>query len=746
MQACVRTNILHSRITFAVAFCAALAFALFLHGALPFVALPTLGQAVWTTGFSQSFVNGDLPVALFARNFGAPEPAAIAFGLAGAYPAAVFIAAGLHAADAYALMVAFWLSVAFVSAWCFGMKFGNRSFAALLGALAWITMPVIWAHAGYSMTSLGIALLPLYFLAAYTVFYESSAQSQKFSKALFYIFACIISVFMDGYSFIMFAFGSSILGAYAFLSMRERRRGLLLFSFPLHAVGFSSAYILYTIYIGKSGFSPAPLDFFRGWSADISFFFLPSRGVLWLGDLLGISVPRSDVEYFGDASVWETTFLAPLFLAGLLAWFATRSKSTFSMGLLLLAFVGIYMALGPSIKFFSVRPDEWIEAGRLSPMMPNALAVSPTGTGWISQLLPGFNNMRAAYRWSALGIFALWCLVILWLMLARSRRQKFFATASVLALFVANQPDLSTAWNTHTHNRRMFLAIDRDLVREMATALHPGERVAFLPYRNDFLVNYLASALKIETYNIGGDKNLADAREAWPPHMREFRMAQVDSEFVSRSALILAKGEADAVVFPYIDMLRAAHAWPPRVEYRSQVEPTLEELEAIEFFDVDRRELYAVARVSSVFKDQLSNGSLEGEILASMCLPPMCIEAHGFPPTIPSQVGSHLGSELHTDGRAGFLLYGPYAPLAPGAYRLRVYGTVRRAEGGWVDVASEEGTLIHARFPIEEQEEGSEVLLDEEVILGRRVEDVEIRLFVDRETLLEAHGYALTLQ
>ena len=61
-----------------VAFVLALAFTLLLHGAVPFWGTPTLGQAVWTTGFSHSFVNhGLLP---YAYDFGAPARAFFAFG------------------------------------------------------------------------------------------------------------------------------------------------------------------------------------------------------------------------------------------------------------------------------------------------------------------------------------------------------------------------------------------------------------------------------------------------------------------------------------------------------------------------------------------------------------------------------------------------------------------------------------------------------------------------------------------
>src|SRR3546814_3171966 len=78
----------------------ALACALLLYGAVPFLMLPTLGQAVWTMGFAESFANGHL-LDFYAHDFGIPKPAAMAFGLAGAWPASLLVRIGWHAADAY---------------------------------------------------------------------------------------------------------------------------------------------------------------------------------------------------------------------------------------------------------------------------------------------------------------------------------------------------------------------------------------------------------------------------------------------------------------------------------------------------------------------------------------------------------------------------------------------------------------------------------------------------------------------
>ncbi|WP_176487432.1 hypothetical protein [Candidatus Regiella insecticola] len=148
---------------------AAIIFMLFLHGAVPFLMTPTLGQAVWTTGFAQSFSHAPW-YSIYAQDFGIPKPAAIAFGLAGAWPTSLLIRLGLHPADAYSGMVAFWLIVAFFSACKIAKNFGATRSIALLGGMAWVSMTIIWKHASYSMVSLGIGLLSFYFLAVLKLF------------------------------------------------------------------------------------------------------------------------------------------------------------------------------------------------------------------------------------------------------------------------------------------------------------------------------------------------------------------------------------------------------------------------------------------------------------------------------------------------------------------------------------------------------------------------------------------------
>lgn len=733
-------NNLASRTGIAGAFLLALAFALFLHGAIPFLATPTLAQALWSTGFSQSFANHSLLP--YAYNFGEPEPAPISFGLAGAYPAALLIALGLHPSDAYAAMVAFWLSIAFFSAWRLGVKLGGGDYIPILAALAWITMPVIWVHSGYSMLSTGIALLPFYFLAFWKLFLESISHSRRYPVAIFYIMACIISVFMDGYSFIMFAVGSSILGAYYFIFKGIIRNHLLRFAFPVHVFSFALSYVLYAAYIGKAEFGGAPLDFFRGWGADVTFFLLPTQGVHWIWDLLGMSVPRSNRELFGDSSVWTTTYMAPLLIAGLIGWVATFSKHKISNAILIIALFGLYMSLGPSLKINSLTPDKIIQDGTIMQLMPAELAIAPTGSAWLSEYLPGFKNMRAAYRWVALAMFGLWFLLLLWLSRAETVSGRLAASIFCVVVIISNLPVPQKYLHSHPSYRDQFLAIDSMLRDDMRKVLSPDELVAFLPYRNDFLVNYIASAVPVRTYNIGGDKNLVMARESWPATMREFEMGRIGPAFADKVVWLLAQEDADAVVLPYIDLLWAAHAWPAPKEYEEQLKPIIAYLDSTDLVDIVRRDYYSVVRLKAAAKE---NGEeFKAKVAQVLCLPGSCLRHAGFTEASFTQVGRLAAGTLKSDGRPGFLIFGPYAPMNSGTYKLVVRGSASNPEGAWADVVSGRGGSVHARFPLREASgDGEDILLEEDVILSEAVENLEVRVFVGVDSNVSISGYEL---
>lgn len=611
-----------------------LTFILFIHGAIPFVALPTLGQAVWSTGFSQSFINQS-PFSIHAVNFGLPDPASIAFGLAGAYPAGLLIGMGLHPADAYAVMAAMWLIAAFFGAWRLCVLLGLSKASAVMAAVFWMSMPIIWAHAGFSMLSLGIALLPAYIYVSLKLIAKKFAQHKDgYIAAAAFIAACVIAVFMDGYTYLMFAVGVGFLGAFCFIGSPDLRRHLVIYALPVTITGFALSYFLYSTYIGKLNFEPEAIEMFRGWGLDLTFLALPTKGIHWLWDVLGLSVERSGRDFFGDASVWITTFSLPVIVTAIGGLLRMKKRNWLSAAFLVIALFGIYMALGPSLKVNSTRPEERIKAGDFTQLMTEEQAVMPTGNAILSKYIPGFQQMRAAYRWLALGLVGLWAIIVLKLAELNMGKRRIYCILLLVVLIALNLPHFDGRWqrapgNSHlggdwrtllenssnTNNRKAFVRMEKELVQGMRSLLYEGERAAFLPYRNDFLVNYIAARLNIRTFNIGGDKNLMKAREHWPLSMRGLDMGQIDNDFADRIMLLLVKQEVDAVVLPFIDMLWAAHFWPAPVEFEEEMEPVIAELDSLGFFDVQIREHYAVVRVAPEYINKLQDGTLHFSIM-----------------------------------------------------------------------------------------------------------------------------------
>lgn len=576
-------------------------FVCIVNGAIPILTIPTLAQAVGTTvGWAQAFVNNGL-FSIYSTNFGYPEPAARSFGLAGVFITGIFLRLGVNGPDAYALMVVFWLAIAYGASYKIARVFGASRLIATMSALLWCTHPIVWAHAGYSMLSLGIALLPFYFLSVVKLFYSSSTHWNEYILvSAFYVVACVISVFMDGYTFMMFAFGSSILLFYALVMRPQFRVVLLKIGIPTHVVGFALAYYLYTSYIGYSSSVPHSLDLFRGWGLDLSFLFVPTKGVLWLPDMLGLSVSRSQYMYFGDSSVWNTTFALPILLFGVFAWWRIRNRLAISTGVLFVGIIGFYMALGPSLKINSTKPEELQNVSPSIQIMSQEHGLIETGNAWISEKLPGFKAMRASYRWSALGVFSLWLMVVIFA--ARSKeKEKIIIMISFLALTISNLPNLDKHYQSKSNFRSMFLEIDRDLIKELKRDVLEEELVAFIPWGNDLLANYLASASGFRAFNIGGDKNLAVARNSWPYALSP-SLGKNDFQFSSYEGVVLlfANSDADVVIVPYFDLFKHSHKWPPSDSQVNQLRSRMYDFEEwfseAECFEMKRRALYSLIR------------------------------------------------------------------------------------------------------------------------------------------------------
>ncbi|MBD3250331.1 MAG: hypothetical protein GF381_02060 [Candidatus Pacebacteria bacterium] len=542
-----------------------------LHGLVPFKLSPTLGQLLWTSGFANSLSNSNNSLAIYAKNIGYPKPAPIAFGLSGAFPTSLLIKTGLHPMDAYIIMALFWVYIAFFGAYLLSNRLSNDTFDSILSALIWSAQPIIWKHSGYSMLSLGIALLPFYFYSTYTL--NCIEKEKKLTKKLLFFFfsvlTSIISVFMDGYTFVMFALLSMI-----FLGINLIKRIVNNFElkyfipFILQSMILIGSYFLYASYIGMSQFPKVDLEQFRAWGMDLTFFFTPTSGVFWLWDKFGLAVERSTRLFYGDKSVWETTFTLPMLIAVVLT-FRKRINNMTQYIFILLFILSFFLSLGPSIKLGQVKPKDY--SGNTMPL--NHVKYK-SGLGILYEQAPAFSNMRATYRWNALSVFCLWFLFAINLNNISSYKKKVLII--LLLLFIA--PDLKRHVIAKRENYIDFKTLEYEVIKPLDKVLCEKEIVAFLPRNNDFLVNYIAPSTNIFSLNIGGDKNYEYASRYWPKEMNKFEIREIGNEFSRKAIDLLKSTEVDAIVFSKIDTLEAAHSWPSPKRFQKRLENELSEI------------------------------------------------------------------------------------------------------------------------------------------------------------------------
>lgn len=706
----------------------AFSISLIIYGAIPFLALPTLGQALGTTvGFAQSLLN-ESGFSLYAKNFGYPTPMPRSFGLAGVLVTGFFLWIGFSPADAYTSMAVLFLALAFWGAYRLSLFLGSSKKLASVLALLWLSQPIVWSHSGYSMLSLGIALLPFYLYAALLLCTPCFGFFDKSKHAILFIFVCIVSVFMDGYSYMMFAVGASFIWVVALYVMRENRFYILSCSAIFMFIGFGFSYVLYSQYIGQASFPSSPIDFFRGWGLDLSFIVTPTQGVHWLWEFLNISIQRSSDDFFGDSSVWITTFSLPIITVGVFAWWVGKKWTHMASLFLLISIFAFYMSLGPSLKVCSTKN----ESSRGEPtdrrMMPEDMALMPTGNSFIYENIPGFKSMRATYRWHALFIFGMWGLVIILAVRSESKGNRLAAFGIPFVLFLTVIPDPISNFSKKIDNRESAFQLDEELLLPLGENISTKDKVAFLPYRNDILVNYLSSRLDFTTYNVGGDKNLAMAKSNWPFALSSSGHGLVDHDIEERVYHLLSQNQADAIVLLYVDSIKAIHSWPSPIVYKKDFAPIVSKLKASEWVDVGQHEYFAVIKPSDDLpeKYQMNRSGFSVEKFHS--------ESYN------SQVGELLDESLASTGKEGFLHFGPYKYLPAGKYGLIVRGTSYSSETGWVDVVSEKGRVKHFGEPLSDSaEEG--VLSRGEFELEKDVTDLEVRFFVTREDRVNLQGY-----
>lgn len=540
-----------------LATCLGFLWTVLVNGAAPWVEMPTLGQAASMLGYAQDFAHMHW-YTIHAYSFGYPTPVSLATGLPMAVVAGWLLRLGLPASDAYTATVALILLVGFAGAYRFALRLGARAYLPAFAATAWMGLPMVWAHQSYSSLAMGMALLPLYVSSAYALAGSSTSTRGRLFQMVEFTALCVVAIFMDGYTFMMFAVATCVVFSLRVIQYGNRREWMSLvgLTLPVYVVGFMIAWLLYTRYVGRAGFETAPLGVFRGWATDLEFIARPTQGTFWLWDAIGAGQVRSEALRYGDASVWVTTFALPSLLVAAYGLFSLPRTSGRPWIWVAVALVGLYLALGPVLKIGVVKAD-----GMLDQAMPASAGLMATGSEWLSTHLPGFRSMRASYRWEALFLLGLWGLIASCIGQSPDRRIVWWASA-YLGIILLNAPHLGDQWNDFRSYRHGMESIDDQLEHALSLRIRPGERTLLLPLNNDVMANYLAPRLRIRAYNVGGDKQIEIARPEWPLTLRGFGMGVFDSGDLPGVRRALLDGDVDVVVIAYFDSLWSAHLWP----------------------------------------------------------------------------------------------------------------------------------------------------------------------------------------
>lgn len=108
-----------------------------------------------------------------------------------------------------------------------------------------------------------------------------------------------------------------------------------------------------------------------------------------------------------------------------------------------------------------------------------------------------------------------------------------------------------------------------------------------------------------------------------------------------------------------------------------------------------------------------------------------------------TQVGQLRGAEMSSDGRAGFLFFGPYRPLPAGHYQLQLSGQMTTTPSAYVDVVAQGARQVLMKQALGAAS-SSAPLGPWNFELAQDVADVQVRLWVGEGDQVAISAYTLT--
>lgn len=442
---------------------------------------------------------------------------------------------------------------------------------ALYTSTLYLTSLSVLQLNGFLYTFSGFILLPLYLLVALKILDTMSTKPWLAISAM--PFLASLMLFTDGYSY----FAASLL--IGFLGIRWtagdlRAKGHRLLAASTWLVSNLMAVFAYLIYVPGP---PQPLRVgigaFRYLGLDVATLVIPSKR-LWWASAARIEVP---LPLWGDGSNIYSNYIGFTTL-GLVIWFLWQGSTTLDLQsrgetryLLVAGTLALFLALGPALKVYEVATP--IEPTWDVPVEATTLVLP---TAWLYEHVPGFDQLRATYRWfvatrltyyftAGLALSGLWC--------SRTRRRRVGAIAIACLLAIETAPNMPAEVVGRRNAAAHVDAIRTRIIPDIARLIRPDETILILPSNNDFLAAAVFPFVDASTFNTGVDKNYWLARDRWPENV-ESAVAGFGSPDQLMLMCRVLQSDADAILLPHLSYYAGALHWPPDPEVVSAMRIT----------------------------------------------------------------------------------------------------------------------------------------------------------------------------
>jgi hypothetical protein len=518
------------------------------------------------------------------------------------YTASSIIArlSGSDASASYMLVSVFLMSIAIYLGFKFFYYFISSKLLSVFGIFLFVTSIHTLSMRGFGGTYWGFLLLPGLLFLSLKIF-DRFVSSKRLKTGVIALGLMVvldsILIFQDGYTLVLV---NVFIAAFVLAQMLIKRNlkkssmfvAILLFSLFLASVLFKTVY-------GTDIAGSSPPDFFRSMSADIVTFFLPtSNHFAW--DLIGIGANWKSL--WGDGSN-TSNYIGIVGMFGIISSFIVLKNKNLRtdpklLGLVIAAFVCLFMSLGPSLKVYDTKPESSGNTVSYKSylMAQKEATITLPLTDRLYSTTPAIESMRAVYRWKYVSVVMLLCLSLFMInkLMAGNKRSivwlpvvLFLFTLDFIAPYRFVQDNFSRNDQVNSFNL--------DVLYPLEALLPDDANVLFIPNAiggNDFLVTYLSPLLDIRTENVGGDKGLKLAREQ-RDNIITHLLDKKDYTTNDKLSNELVRSGVDYIVVPKFDLRWDSYSWPPGEIYEGYYSVTklleeseIEKITEEEYFDV----------------------------------------------------------------------------------------------------------------------------------------------------------------